>query len=91
MTGIAFEGNYHTVSDVDELQTYSQLAFDAGKPLLLEVELWARANTRDTRAPLQPQGHAFFKVDPVPSTAPAELPSYAEVLMVGLFAPAYAE
>ena len=91
VTGVAFEGRYHAISGVDELERHAEFAFRAGKPLLLEVELWTRASARDSRAPLERKGRAFFKIDPALASKPVEFPGHADLLMAEVYMPAYVE
>ena len=64
ITGLAYRGEYHDIETVDQVETFAANAFAAGEPLLLEIELWTRPNSRDYNAELKLEGTAFFKLQP---------------------------
>ena len=64
VTGVAFRGEYHPVSTVEEVQEFAAEAYAAGRPLLLEIEYWARTNPTDYQAELALAGTSFFKLVP---------------------------
>ncbi len=72
ITGIAYRGHYHAIETVEQIEDFAARAFSEKKPLLLEIELWARKNPRDTDAGLQHESTAFFRV--MPDTGPVEHP-----------------
>jgi S1-C subfamily serine protease len=71
ITGAVLDGAYHAVADLGDLERLSEDAFRTGAPLLLEIELWARANPMNPDEPLQRKGTAFFRIDPARTTAAA--------------------
>ncbi len=71
VTGAVLEGNYHRVDDIETLDTLSNEAYDAGTPLLLEIELWARSNPANPQSNLERKGTAFFRIDPALTSAKA--------------------
>ncbi len=64
VTGVAYQGEYHPVETVAEVESFAARAFADGEPLLLEIELWARTDPRDYRADLIHESTAFFKLTP---------------------------
>ena len=68
ITGIVFDGRYHPVVDVKDVTQLAHSAYQARKPLLLEVALWTRANARDISADLEYTATRFFKIQPQLST-----------------------
>ncbi len=64
VTGVAYEGEFHTIATVDELEKYAAEAYQTGNPLLLEVEFWARSNPRDHKASLELANTSFYKLRP---------------------------
>ena len=67
VTGVAFQGQYHPVATVEEVQEFAEEAYAARKPLLLEIEYWARSNPTDVKAELELAGTSFFKLSPEPA------------------------
>lgn len=72
ITGIAYRGHYHAVESVEQVEEFAARAYEENKPLLLEIELWARKNPRDTDAGLVHESTAFFRV--MPDRPPVEHP-----------------
>ncbi|MEM7253293.1 MAG: trypsin-like peptidase domain-containing protein [Pseudomonadota bacterium] len=64
ITGVVFRGSYHPIDDTAAVEEYAQSAFEAKEPLLLEIELWARANPSQATGPLQRVSSAFYRVQP---------------------------
>ena len=64
ITGVVFDGKYHEVNDVRGVDQLAHAAFQARKPLLLEIALWTRPNTRDMTAQLEHTATGFFKLRP---------------------------
>ncbi len=64
VTGVAYEGEYHPIETVEEVDAFAARAFADNRPLLLEIELWVRTDPRDYRADLKHESTAFFKLVP---------------------------
>ena len=64
ITGVVFDGRYHEITNVRDVDQLAQAAFKARKPLLLEIALWTRPNTRDTMTELEHTATGFFKLRP---------------------------
>jgi S1-C subfamily serine protease len=72
VTGVAYQGKFHDVETVDEVEKFAASAYRTGDPLLLEIEFWARANPRDHKASLELSSTSFYKLQP--QRALADLP-----------------
>ncbi len=64
ITGAAYQGAYHSVDTIETLEQLAADAFQAGQPLLLEIEMWARKNPNNLRADMELLQTAFFKLVP---------------------------
>jgi len=64
VTGVAYQGKFHSIATVDELEEFAAQAYRDGSPLLLEVEYWARSDPRDHKTDLELASTAFFKLMP---------------------------
>ena len=64
ITGVVFDGKYHGVTKITEVDQFAHAAYEAHKPLLLEIALWTRANVRDITTDLQHTATGFFKDQP---------------------------
>lgn len=64
VTGIAYQGEYHAVDTVASLEKFAEQAYRAGLPMLLEIELWRRSDSRAATASMELAGTAFFKLEP---------------------------
>jgi len=64
VTGVAFQGEFHAITSVDEIEQFAARAYQAGDPLLLEIEYWARSNPRNHKTSLELADTAFFKLLP---------------------------
>lgn len=64
ITGVVFDGKYHEVTEITDVDHFAHTAYQARKPLLLEIALWTRANTRDITTDLQHTATGFFKISP---------------------------
>lgn len=64
VTGVAYQGEFHAITSVDEIEQFAARAYQAGDPLLLEIEYWARSNPRDHQTSLEHADTAFFKLLP---------------------------
>ncbi|MEM7562004.1 MAG: trypsin-like peptidase domain-containing protein [Pseudomonadota bacterium] len=85
ITGVAFQGLFHAVDSVEEIENFAAMAYEEKLPLLLEIELWARKNPKDVNAKLQLKGTEFFKLIPrlaydvLPATNPLGVARIAEL------------
>ena len=68
ITGIVYQGQYQPVANIEEVEEIARVAYEAAKPLLLEIELWSRVVNMDGE--LQHAGTGFFRVSPQTSIAP---------------------
>jgi serine protease Do len=64
VTGVAFQGEFHAIASVDEIEQFAARAYQAGDPLLLEIEYWARSNPSNHKTSLELADTAFFKLLP---------------------------
>ena len=64
VTGVAYQGEFHAITSVDEIEQFAVRAYQAGDPLLLEIEYWARSNPRNHKTSLELADTAFFKLQP---------------------------
>ena len=64
ITGIVFDGKYHEVTQITEVDQFAHAAYQAHKPLLLEIALWTRVDARDITTDLQHTATGFFKISP---------------------------
>lgn len=67
ITGMVVDGKYHPVDDVPTVEQIARRAYDAGKPVLLEIEVWTREQPRRADAELKRLSTAFYKIVPAPS------------------------
>jgi S1-C subfamily serine protease len=82
VTGVAYQGEFHAISSVDEIEKFAARAYQEGDPLLLEIEYWARSNPRDYKTSLELADTAFFKL--LPQRANTEVPDPALRKALGL-------
>ncbi len=71
VTGAVLRGDYHAVATPEELERLAERAYETSDPLLLEIELWGRADPRRPEGPLKHYGTAFYKIVPKVTTAAA--------------------
>ena len=64
VTGVAYQGKFHAVDSIDEVEKFAALAYQDKSPLLLEIELWTRANPKDLKTSLELARTEFFKLSP---------------------------
>ncbi len=64
VTGVAYQGKFHSITTVEEIDTLVARAFREGNPLLLEIEYWTRSNPTDHKTELELEQTAFFKLMP---------------------------
>ena len=89
VTGVAYQGKFHRVASVDEVEQFAEQAYRDGNPLLLEIELWARANPRDAKTALELEDTAFFKLMPGRAIADVPDPYVRKVLGRGTTRPPF--
>jgi len=89
VTGVAYEGKFHAIDDVDQLDSFAARAYREAKPLLLEIELWARANPLDRKDELRLQSTAFFKLKPERAIAQVDSPELKAALGRGVSRPPF--
>jgi len=64
VTGVAYDGQFHDIDNVDDLEAFAARAYRESKPLLLQIEYWARTNPMNRGADLKLESTAFFKLKP---------------------------
>ena len=74
VTGIAYQGEFHEVNTVEEVEEIAAEAYASGEPMLLEIEYWSRANPTQYQTELELAGTAFYKLTPERSEVLAEIP-----------------
>jgi S1-C subfamily serine protease len=74
VTGVAYQGEFHEVATVEEIEEIAAQAYASGEPLLLEIEYWARANPTQPRTELELTSTVFYKLSPERSEALVEIP-----------------
>ncbi len=89
VTGLAYEGQFHEIADVDELNAFAAQAYREGKPLLLEIEIWARDNPLNRDDELKLNSTAFFKLMPERAVAEDTPPEMRAVLSRGVSRPPF--
>ena len=89
VTGVAYQGEFHSIATVDELEDFAAQAYRDGKPLLLEVEYWARSNPRDHKTDLELESTAFFKLKPQRAIADVTDPELRKILSRGVSRPPF--
>jgi len=89
VTGLAYEGQFHEIDDVEDLDAYAARAYREGKPLLLEIEIWARDNPLNSADRLKLENTAFFKLMPERSVAEEAPPEMRAVLGRGVSRPPF--
>jgi S1-C subfamily serine protease len=77
VTGVVFAGEYHAIEDIQDIEDFAAIAYEAHTPMLLEIELWARANPMNAEANLKRVDTAFFRIVPAATTVPAKSDSGA--------------
>ena len=89
VTGVAYEGAFHPIANVEQLDAFATRAYREGKPLLLEIELWARANPLNRNDELRHESTAFFKLTPARALADDASPELRAVLSRGVSRPPF--
>jgi hypothetical protein len=83
VTGVAFQGEFHAITSVDEIEQFAARAYQAGDPLLLEIEYWARSNPRNHKTSLELADTAFFKLLPQRAINEVSDPALRKALGLG--------
>ena len=71
ITGVVYGAVHHPVTTVADLDQLAEQAFAAKRPLLVEIEVWARPDPRDATGELKRFATVFYKVLPTRTTAAA--------------------
>jgi S1-C subfamily serine protease len=87
--GVAYQGEFHAITTVDEIDEFANKAFVARAPLLLEIEYWTRSNPRDHKASLELEKTAFFKLQPERAYAEILDPELQRAQEKSIFLPSY--
>jgi len=64
ITGIVFEGHYHSVDSVEAVNHLARHAFERSGPLLLEVQHWRRSRPQQLNSELEYNKTAYYQVHP---------------------------
>jgi len=85
ITGVVFNGKYHPVGGLEDVQRLAADAFASSSPLLLEIQVWARENPMNLDAPLEHMDTSFYKLKPALTTAakPGDAPADDTVAEAG--------
>ena len=83
VTGVAYQGEFHAVASVEDVEKFAVQAYQTGNPLLLEIEYWARPNPRDRKTSLELADTAFFKLLPRRANAEVSDPALRKALGLG--------
>ncbi len=83
VTGVAFQGEFHAIASVEEVEQFAAQAYQKGAPLLLEIEYWARSNPRNHKTSLELADTAFFKLQPQRANAEVLDPALRKALGLG--------
>jgi serine protease Do len=83
VTGVAFQGEFHAIASVEEVEQFAAQAYQKGAPLLLEIEYWARSNPRNHKTSLELADTAFFKLQPQRGNAEVLDPALRKALGLG--------
>jgi S1-C subfamily serine protease len=89
VTGVAYQGKFHSIATVEELEEFAAQAYRDGNPLLLEVEYWARSDPRDHKTDLELESTAFFKLKPERAIADVTDPELRKILGRGVSRPPF--
>ena len=89
VTGAAYRGKFQAIETVGELEGLAMRAYREGQPLLLEIELWARANPLDQNAELRHESTSFFKLTPEHAIANVSSTEHRAVLARGVSRPPF--
>jgi hypothetical protein len=89
VTGVAFQGEFHAITSVDEIEQFAARAYQTGDPLLLEIEYWARSNPRNHKTSLELTDTAFFKLLPQRSIGEVSDPALRKALGQGYSRPPF--
>jgi hypothetical protein len=89
VTGVAYQGELHAITSVEEIEDFARRAYHDGEPLLLEIEYWARSNPQDHKGDLELASTAFFKILPQRAIADVTDPVFRKVLRRGVSRPSF--
>ena len=89
VTGVAYQGELHAITSVEEIEDFAHRAYHDGEPLLLEIEYWARSNPQDHKGDLELASTAFFKILPQRAIADVTDPVFRKVLRRGVSRPSF--
>jgi serine protease Do len=89
VTGVAYQGKFHSIESVDEIEEFASRAYRDGEPLLLEIEYWARSNPQNHKTDLELASTAFFKLMPLRAIADVTDPELRKVLGRGVSRPPF--
>ena len=80
VTGVAYQGKLHSIASVEEIEDFARRAYQDRKPLLLEIEYWARRNPQNHKTDLELASTAFFKIMPQRAIAEVTNPQFRKVM-----------
>ena len=64
IAGIVFDGTYHSVRSISEIESIASAAFEADLPLLLEIETWGRRSALSFDEPLERIKTTYHSLQP---------------------------
>lgn len=64
VTGIVFEGQFHSVDSVEAVEKLAEHAYQKAGPLLLEVQHWRRSNPQQINSELKYNNTAYYRLYP---------------------------
>jgi hypothetical protein len=89
VTGVAYQGRFHPVASVEEIDSFAARAYREGNPLLLEIEYWSRGNPTDHKTELELEKTAFFKLMPERAINDVADPGLRRILGRGVSRPPF--
>ena len=64
ITGIVFEGRYHSVDSVEDVEKLAETAYQKSGPLLLEVQHWRRKHPQQLNSELKYSKTSYYQLSP---------------------------
>lgn len=87
--GVAYQGKFHSIETVEDLESFAARAYREGNPLLLEIEYWVRTNPTDHKTRLELEKTAFFKLMPQRAFNDVDDPRLRRILGRGVSRPPF--
>ncbi|MCP4274827.1 MAG: trypsin-like serine protease [Gammaproteobacteria bacterium] len=64
ISGVVFEGQYHSVASVEAVNKLAKSAFDKSSALLLEIQYWKRSYPQQINSELKYTATAYYRLQP---------------------------